>query len=252
MLKSVETILKKKNVLYHKNQGITIVKVEAQPQGLELAKEIICEVLDKKMVLYLSGGSTPKTLYNKLAQEIAFNPGAVGLVDERYGKPFHAKSNQLMIRETGLIRYLQIRDIPFYPILQGLMRTETAENYDDKIRELNAVFPKSVAILGIGEDGHTAGIPSQNIELRIKNFESDKHSLVTEYDDTTEKYGERVTMTFLALEMIDLLIVLAFGSAKQNSLEVMFGEGSVEEIPARFYKRPEIARKTLLITDQSV
>jgi hypothetical protein len=32
----------------------------------------------------------------------------------------------------------------------------------------------------------------------------------------------------------------------------MFTEGREEEIPARFFKRPEIAKKTLLITDQRI
>jgi hypothetical protein len=32
----------------------------------------------------------------------------------------------------------------------------------------------------------------------------------------------------------------------------MFVNGSEEEIPARYFKRPEIAIKTLLITDQQI
>ena len=51
---------------------------------------------------------------------------------------------------------------------------------------------------------------------------------------------------------MDLLIVLVFGSAKQTALKLMFTQGLIEEIPARFYTKQGIAKKTILITDQKV
>lgn len=131
-------------------------------------------------------------------------------------------------------------------------RKLVADAYDQKIRELNAVFQKNVAILGIGTDGHTAGLPAQNLKFPISNFQLDNHSLVTEYDDKEGMYKERITMTYLGLEMMDLLIILVFGDDKRIALNAMFDDGKEEEIPARFFKRPEIAKKTLLITDQQV
>jgi len=41
--------------------------------------------------LYLSGGSTPKELYKRFATAEQITPGAVGMVDERYGEKFHEK-----------------------------------------------------------------------------------------------------------------------------------------------------------------
>ncbi len=250
MFEQIEELFKKKNIFSHKNQGITVAKVPDAAAGVDLTAEILYLVIDRKTVLYLSGGSTPKALYEKLAMEEALAPGAVGQVDERYGEPMHPTSNHLMIKGTGFTRYLEIKDTPFYPILQGKERVETADAYDQKIRELNAVFQKSVAIMGIGEDGHTSGIPAQNFQFPISNFQLDNHSLVTDYDDGGRVYGERVTTTFLGLEMLDLMIILVFGEDKQKALDLMFGDGSELEIPARFYKRPDIAKKTLLITDQ--
>ncbi len=254
MFDAIETLFKKRNILTHKNQGITVAKVLDSTAGVELTKEILHQIIDRKTVLYLSGGSTPKSLYTEIAREELLIPGAVGQVDERFGEPFHPNSNQLMIRGTGLLRYLEIRDIPFYPILQSeKSREEAADLYDQKLRELNAVFQKSVAIMGIGIDGHTSGMPALDSEFRIQNSELLRtHNLVASYNDTNGKYDERVTMTFLGLEMIDLLIVLVFGDDKNKALDLMFGDGSEEEIPARFYKRPDVAKKTLLITDQTV
>ena len=180
-------------------------------------------------------------------------PGAVGLIDERYGPPLHSNSNQLMVRDTGFLRYLEIRDIPFYSVLVDKEREETADAYDEKVRELNAVFPKSVGLLGIGPDGHTSSIIPNRPDFHNPWFEADrKHLLVSEFNDPKSHYKERVGMTFLGLSMLDLLIIPVFGFTKQNALEQMFGDGSEKEIPARFFKRPDIAKKTLLITDQSV
>jgi 6-phosphogluconolactonase/glucosamine-6-phosphate isomerase/deaminase len=253
MFEDIELLFKKENIKSHKNQGITVCNVLNADEGVDLSASILYQIVDRKSVLYLSGGSTPKTLYAKLAKEEKLVPGAVGQVDERFGPPFHSKSNQLMIRDTGILRYFEILDIPFYPILQGKDRIETSENYDQKIRELNAVYQKNIAILGIGTDGHTSGIPALNSKFKIQNSKLyDDYHLVAEYNLEESFYKERVTMTFLGLEMQDILIVLVFGEDKKEALELMFEEGSEEEIPARFYKKPEIAKKTLLITDQRV
>lgn len=268
MFEDIELLFKKLNIHVHQNQGITVANVADVQKGIDLAESVLYEVVDRKTVLYLSGGSL-KSLYEKLAKEEILSAGAIGQIDERYGTPMHGNSNQLMIVNTGLAKYAQYTGIPVYWLLQsGKSREETAQLYDEKIRELNSVYPKSIGLLGIGPDGHTAGLPAQNFQFlhsassgqAISNFKLNNHDLVTEYNDTKGKYKERVTMTFLGLEMLDLLIVLAFGSAKQTALDLIFNEGSEalrqaqgeREIPARFFKRPEIAKKTLLITDLSV
>jgi 6-phosphogluconolactonase/glucosamine-6-phosphate isomerase/deaminase len=252
MFETIELELKKLNIRSHKNRGITVCNVDSSKSGVDLAASLLYELVDRRAVLYLSGGSTPKTLYEKLSKEEVITPGAVGQIDERYGDPFHSRSNQLMIRETGFIRYLEILDIPFYPILEGKPREETADDYDQKFRELNAVFQKNIAILGVGSDGHTAGLPAQSHKSPVLDLKQDKFKLVTEYNDKKGVYKERVTMTFLGLEMQDVLLLLVFGDDKKEALEMMFEDGNEHEIPSRFYKRSDIAKKTLLITDQSV
>lgn len=253
MFGKIDELFKKENVLSHKNQGITVARVADSVAGIELAKEVLYTITDRRTVLYLSGGSTPKALYKKLAKEEIIYPGAAGQVDERFGPPFHLTSNQLMMRESGILRYFEILDIPYYAILGGKERRLTADEYDQKFRELNAVYPKSIAIMGIGDDGHTSGIAPNRENFKNPIFnESRKNLLVSEFDDSNGPFKERVTTTFLGLEMYDMMIVMVFGSSKQNALDLMFSDGLETEIPARFYKREYISKKTLLITDQKV
>lgn len=296
----LEALLSEDNVLTHHNHEITVARVTDAVQGLQLGKKVLQTVVTPGTLLLLSGGKTPKELYEALATEEILYPGAVGLVDERYGEKNHGESNEKMLADTGLFRYFQMRDIPFYPILQTrhfgakrreaigsseilsspmparyrfaqataggplqndkkeFTRLQTADLYDEKLRELLAQFPKTVATVGIGLDGHTAGVPAE--KFGNKEFETDDPNLfslkntrlVSSYNDSSGMYKERITMTFTGLSMIDLLIVLVFGDDKKEALEKVFSERSVEEIPGRFYTLPDIAKKTLFITDQNV
>ncbi len=255
-MRTISNYLQTRHIRNHTNEGITILPVNNVEEGIAAAKELLYTIVDRKTVVYLSGGSTPKNLYTILAREEQLDPAAVGMVDERYGKKFHEKSNEKMFRETGLLRYFQMRDIPFYPYItdNDISRESAAEKYDQQMRSLNATFQQSVGIMGIGQDGHTSGIaPNRGREFVNPMFEDDrKHVLVSEFNDPKSMYGERVSMTFLGISLLDYIIVLIFGDDKKHALELLFSEGSETEIPSRVYKRPELAQKTLFITDQNV
>lgn len=256
MINAVNQIISERKYSVYQNHGIEICPVENKDQGVALAKDILYEICDKKTVLYLSGGTTPGQLYSLLASEDRLDIGAAAMIDERFGPKWHDRSNEKMMRETQLLKYLELRGIPFYPIITGSddNRADTAHKYDEKLRTLQSTFPKHIGILGIGDDGHTAGIPArmQNSEFRIQNF--DKvfcgTDFVTDYDDGGARYGERVTMTFTGLSMLDLYIVLVFGPAKQSAMKMMFEEGDLEVIPGRFYASKNNSGKPLIITDQ--
>jgi 6-phosphogluconolactonase/glucosamine-6-phosphate isomerase/deaminase len=254
MKHELQRILIQNRIFPHKNAGIDIASVSSIDAGMSLARDIIFEIVDRKTALFLSGGRTPKELYETLAAEEHLLPGCVGLVDERYGKKGHEHSNEKMIQDTGFLRYLQMRGIPFYPILQdGVTRRDTALSYDQKLRELFTVYQKSIALLGIGLDGHTAGIAGNRSNFSNPMFsESDTSLYVSDFNDDMGMFKERITMTFLGLSMMDLLLVLVFGNDKRRALDLMFADGPMEEIPSRILKKTNIAAKTLLITDQGI
>lgn len=245
--------LNKYSFRYHLNQGITVSNVKDMEAGIDLAKGLLYDIVDKNSVLYLSGGSMQR-LYELFAKEETISPGAVGLIDERYGEPMWKDSNEKMINDTKFFKYLSFHNVSFYPIIQkGKTRVEAAWAYDEKVRSLHATFPKHIGIIGIGPDGHTSSIIPNRSDFHNPWFDPDRqHLLVDEFNDPNSHYKERAGMTFLGLSMLDQSIILAFGDSKQPMFELMFADGKEEEIPARFFKRPEIAAKTLLITDQQV
>ena len=256
-----------------------IIVVSDFQKAMERAKEILYEKVDKKTVLFLSGGATPKSLYTGLAKDRIIHPAAVGMIDERYGEKWHEQSNELMIQETGLLDYLSSRNIPFYPILQGHpeldlgslkkmpkhlstslkvkvrhdnLRQKTAEEYDKTTRDLFFHFRKSVAIMGIGVDGHISSIAPNRKDFTNPMFdETNKQVFVGEFNDIKSSYQERIGMTFAGLALIDFFIILAFGKEKKKALEQMFAPGPLEEIPARFFVQHAF-KNSIILTDQQV
>ncbi|MDO8639615.1 MAG: 6-phosphogluconolactonase [bacterium] len=256
MFEEIRKLLLEKKIDTRIKDELIIIRIN-QADGLKLAKEIIYKAANQKTALFLSGGSTPKPLYEAFAEERKLNIGAAAMIDERYGKPFHENSNEKMVKETGLLLYLKEKNIPFYSALwKDKSQEKSILNYDEAIRYLLFNFPKNMAILGIGSDGHTAGIAPNKRDFSNPLFEKEKKGVfVGGFDDGKDfstGFGKRITLTFSALSMMDFILILAFGKNKRKALSKMFEKGDLADLPARFYLEKDIVRKTLLITDQKV
>ncbi len=251
----------------HKDKnGIFVVTAPTTISANKIVIKILENYCDSKTALFLSGGKTPTKLYEEIAHEKSLKIGAGLMVDERFGEKLHKKSNELMIKESGLLDYFESRNVRFYPIISGKKGLEkTAQEYDETLRFLLKYFPKTVGLLGIGDDGHTAGLPSGIQKSKIKNQKlidinkriiENQSSLVTFYEDEFGIYGLRITMTYLALSQLDLILILVLGQEKREILNSMFKVSSLEEeikeFPGKFYLKPKIATKTILVTDQMV
>ncbi len=219
-----------------------IIKVKNADEGVVQAKSLLYKYCNSQTALFLSGGFTPKTLYELLVTEKKLKIGSAAIVDERFGLPMHRDSNEKMIRDTGLLEYFKSLNTPMVKILNGKDIENTTKGYEKTVSKLLNSYKQKIAIMGIGEDGHTAGIPagpynSKDLVIKIDNFPS--------------KFRKRITLSFEALEKMDKLIVLVFGDGKKQALNQMFEKGAIEKLPARFYVK-KVSKKTILITDQKI
>lgn len=237
---------------YKNKDDILIIESATAQKADEIISEILQKYSDQKTALFLSGGKTPKKLYESIASQKTLKAGAVGLIDERFGKKLHRSSNELMIKSTGLLDYFDSQNVRFYSMLEGKGIEESTRDYDESLRFIFKYFPKNVGLLGLGGDGHTAGIPA--IAEISRKMMGDQSSLASHYG--AEKYGQRITMNFNALSVLDLIIILVLGQEKREILAQMFkfsgSQDEIEKFPAKFYLKPEIAKKCILITDQIV
>ncbi len=172
----------------------------------------------------------------------------MALIDERFGLPMHENSNEKMIYETHLLKYLLTAGIPFYGVLKEEDLENIAEQYEKTIRNLFNKYSKKVAVMGIGADGHTASIKP--------GLDYDHGRLVVAFNDINGPFGKRITLTFEALDEVDEFIILVFGENEQSSatsqtkkemLIKMFQEQDAKRLPAVFYAK--ISAKVTILTD---
>lgn len=102
----------------------------------------------------VSGGTTPVLLFEALAQsDIAWEKVIVTLVDERWVEPSHSDSNEKLVRTHLLKSYGAKAKFVALKTSEPDPATATLSLSATLIAE---VLPLDVAVLGMGEDGHTA------------------------------------------------------------------------------------------------
>lgn len=193
----------------------------------ELKKRLGC---GKKILLLLSGGSAVE-VYRILAEWFKKeNKGfaknlTVSLIDERYSQVGHADSNEKQIRDTGFYAAVEDKGGTVISVLtDGGDPSQEASRYDKLICRNMKETDEVWAVLGVGPDGHTAGIlPQKSKEEFDKNFPSKRwvayYRLLKDYPNPFKK---RITLTPKALKKITLAVVVAKGEEKKEALQKMF------------------------------
>lgn len=147
---------------------VPTIRVAASPQELALqAAERFVEAAEDaitstgQFAVALSGGSTPRSLYEELAtpafsSRIDWRNVHILFSDERCVPADHADSNFHM----GCTLLLDHVEIPFENLHRMRGEIEPAAAADDYERLLRRDFAKGLdlVLLGLGEDGHTASL----------------------------------------------------------------------------------------------
>ncbi len=183
-----------------------------------------------RFVVALSGGSTPKPLYEALAQpplRDSFPWERVHWVmgDERFVDVADPASNFGMACAAFLSHVPapsgNIHPVPF----DGLTPEEGAAAYERTLKALygaDTLDPArpllDVNLLGLGEDGHTASlIPGQPVLLeRARWVAAVEHG----------RSEPRITLTYPALESARATVFLVAGAGKRTILDAVLSGGS--------------------------
>lgn len=134
----------------------------------ELSSHIISLLEDSieefgKASLLVSGGSTPKPLFEKLSNcNIAWDKITISLVDDRWVPSDHEDSNELLVKENLMQNFAaKANFIGMY--IEGKTAFESDDDCSFTFEE--KVFPFDVIVLGMGGDSHTASLFPQNEKL---------------------------------------------------------------------------------------
>ena len=180
--------------------------------------------------LALSGGSTPKALYQKLASpayrdQIEWPKCDIVFGDDRAVAPDDALSNYRMARETLL---------DFVPARGHRIETECADlesaaaDYEAVVRGL-AGGRLDVVLLGLGDDGHTASLFPGSPQLDVTG----KWVTATPVA-SLEPHVRRITLTFEAINAARHAWFLVTGAAKAARVyDILHGSKNVSKYPAQ-------------------
>lgn len=192
-----------------------------------------------RFVLAVSGGSTPKGLFQQLTEEpvlslMPWDKTFVFWVDERHVPLDHPDSNYRMTQEY-LLSKVPIPKENIFPMTKGILPVDKAASaYETKILKFFGTETKiphfDLILLGMGEDGHTASLfPG----VQVLN-ETDKW-VVGYFVDNTRK--ERVTLTFPVLNAARMVMALVEGEKKAVRVkEVLEGPKDPPKYPIQYIR----------------
>ncbi len=226
---------------------------EAAERIARMAVESIA--LDGQFSIALSGGSTPKTLYEVLASEpyrsrIDWTKVEVFFGDERCVPPDHPESNYRMAREA-LLSKVPIPGDNIYRMRGEIDPEEAAVEYGQMLKEK---FPSTgsgqawegglnLVLLGMGDDGHTASLfPG------TKAVSETNHRVVANYaEHSTTGKSWRITMTAPFINRSRNVLILVVGAGKAQRLrDVLEGTRDPQRFPIQLIA-PDSGRLTWLL-----
>lgn len=200
----------------------------------------------------LSGGSTPKGLYRKLAggpyrEKIPWSKVHFFWGDERCVPPGHPDSNYHMARES-LFNKVPIPEVNIYRMPAELEdHDRAAAEYEKTIRtffHLAAGEKPSfdLVLLGMGDDGHTA-----SLFPRTSALEDRDHLVSANYIEKLSAW--RLTLTVPVINRAAQILFLISGESKASVLrEVLEGDFQPLRLPSQLI-RP-VHGRLLFIADR--
>lgn len=184
----------------------------------------------------LSGGSTPRVLYELLADprepfrdQIAWEKTHFFFSDERHVPPDHPDSNYRMVNEAMFSRVpvpqQNVHRIP----AENPVADDAAKAYETDLRKFfgEAIPVFDLLLLGLGEDGHTASLFSHSPALK-----ETERLVVAPWVEKFDAY--RISLTLPVLNNGKSTVFLVTGASKAEILrEVIKTDKKPDLYPAQ-------------------
>lgn len=191
----------------------------------------------------LAGGSTPRQLYARLAQEpycsgIDWSRVHIFFGDERCVPRDHADSNYRMASEA-LLSHVAIPPAQIHPLFDPAR--SPAQNADVYITQLLATLPLDanglpvfdLVLLGMGDDGHTASLfPGTSI------LQESERIVAAAYVEKLEAW--RVSLTFPVINRARAVAITVAGVGKAEMLESVLTDRAADHPIQRVSPRGEL------------
>ncbi len=196
--------------------------------AVAIAAELRRDLSDRPRArLLLSGGTTPAPVYRALAQApLDWSRVDVALVDERWLLPDDPDSNAYLVNASLLHHYAKAARFE--------VMTQPGLRIEDVVARANAHAqqPAAAAVLGMGEDGHTASMFPGSIDLERALASRQAYAAV----DATgcpgaRQWLRRITLTPAGLAGAHAKLLLIQGAGQRAVLERALADGDVTRWP---------------------
>ena len=207
----------------------TAMAREAADRFVALARSALAA--QGRFTVALSGGSTPKSVYEQLvAPPIDWQHVHVFWGDERCVPPVHPDSNYGLAQRAWLA-HINIPAQNVHRLRGELDPAQAAQQYEDELRTLFGTLPRfDLVWLGMGADAHTAslfpGTPALHEQRRW---------VIAQYVDRLQ--AKRLTLTPLIINQAANVTFLVAGSDKAAALRsVWHGSHDPDRFPAQIVR----------------
>lgn len=191
----------------------------------------------EKIHVALSGGSTPKVIFDYIAEElgedILWDNINFYWGDERCVPPSDSESNYKMTVDH-LLSKIDMPEENIFRIKGENDPKEEAIRYgkvlDNELPKVNGIPQFDLVMLGLGDDGHTVSIFPNSINL----WNAEENCVVAVHPDSGQK---RVTITGKIVNNAKAVAFLVTGANKAEKVkEIVMLEGEYEKYPASLVK----------------
>ena len=190
-------------------------------------------VARKARTVALSGGSTPKLMFQMLAEQFRDQMDWSNIQffwsDERHVLPDHPESNYRMANEALLSHVPVSADHVHRVHTENPTAADAADDYERTIVKITGQsLPRvDLIFLGLGTDGHTASIfPGSDVLHETKRL------VAAPYVEKFKSY--RITMTLPLLNNGAAVVFLVSGAKKAEIVKAVFEGG--DKYPAQAVK----------------
>lgn len=203
-------------------------KIESGSDVSDYLSGVILKQLSKgSRVLWLLAGGSAMDVAIQTAQKLSgsynLDKITISLTDERYGAPGHADSNWRQLTEKGF----KLPGANMLPVLSGKDMAQTAQDYAQLLNRMIDSNGYSIALAGMGADGHIFGIKPHS-------------PAVEELDDVSSYDWEdyrRITPTLKLLKKLDEVVMYVTGEEKHYQIDLLDRNLPDQEQPAQQLKR---------------
>ena len=190
---------------------------------------------DKEILLLLAGGSA-FAVYDAISPQWLSDHLTLAMTDDRFSHEMDV-NNSHILQATDFYNECVNADAFYIPteVWDEEEPEQLAERFERGLKQWRADFPKGVviAVFGMGEDGHTAGM----IPGSAKLFENTEKWVVG-YTTPNNEYHERVTITMSFIKQnVDHAVAFISGEKKRPALDRLLAkDGDLDKTSARILR----------------